>query len=408
MSSKGVLFAVCIFCAGFAYAQDDSGKRVLATYGDQQITVAQFAEQQPGIISWLGIGTGPDQIKTALEDSIFEAVVSKEALSGGLMKEPDVQAQINKILLTAYMRRHVPQDTIQVQESEVSEYYEKNKEKYKDQEQYKVSHLLVKSEEEAKKISEGLKKGQGQKWETIVSQRSLDVGTAKNAGSVGLIPPNSLLPQIREAAKSLQPGQVSDVVKTAFGYHLVRLEEKPTVKYRPLEELKKDIYQELFRAKKQDLMKNVKADLWKKYNVAIKDSTISELVKEKSAANAQVDLSSVERAKRQPGEATELQVIAETMELGKIAPKKYTHTLLMANASGKEIEIQRVGSTCKCISVSVDSTKIAPGKMGKLTLNYDPEMFKEKGRLEKLLYVESNDTIEPRKFIRLYFDIDRT
>ncbi|MBX7138310.1 MAG: peptidylprolyl isomerase [Oligoflexia bacterium] len=384
---------------------EDQNDAVLATFADdQKITLQRLAQQQPALISWLGIGTGTEEVRGAIEDSIFQNVVAREAQDSELMKDPDVQEQVNKVLMTAYMKKHVKQDMIQVPESEVVKYYNDNKEsKYKVQEEIKVSQILLPTLDQAQKVADELSKGAS--WDAVAAKASADSFGAKRHGTIGRIPPNQLLPELRSQVYSLKPGEISKPVKTAFGYHLLRLEEKPTVSYRPLEELKKDIYGILFRQKKNELVKDLKQDLWKKYDVKFNQAAIDQLVQNGAAQNASADRSSLDRAKRQPGQATELQVISETLDMGKIPAKKFSESILMANSTDKEIEIKRVGSTCKCIDVSVDTMKVAPGKSAKLTFTYDPAMFKEQGPVEKMLFIESSDQVEPRKFVRLFGDI---
>ena len=391
-------------CAGSA-AADEKGDKVLASFDGQKITLAEFAEEQPALLSWVGISAGEEPLQAALENMVFSRLLAREAESSGFMDDPEVRAQVDKILSAAYYKSKIARNKIPVEEPELDQYYSANRAKYKSQELVKISHILTKSEADAEKVGAALK--EGAKWSDLAAKYSIDPSTVKTGGAMGAVAPNSLLPEIREAIGVLQPGQISAPVKTSFGFHLLRLEDLPAVSYRPLDEVRKEIYSEVLRTKENKLKDELKRELWSKYDVRLNAESIKGLIAEKSAENVQVDKSSLGRQLRQPGQATQLQVIAESLDLGRLAAKKISHTILVANASGAPITIHRVGSTCPCIQASVERNLLAPGQTTKLTFVYDPDMLKEKGTSQKTIFIESTDTVEPRKFVRFNVELVR-
>lgn len=386
-------------------AEDQSGVKVLAAYGDKSFTFKEFAERQPNLTSWVGISAGSEQIENGLSDMIFEDLLAQEADKSGIAKDPDVQSQIRKIMKTAYLKQRVPKDSIEVTDTEINSYYKHNLDKFKSQEQVRVSHILIGSEDEAQKLRKDLKTGAD--WKVTAEKHSLDPLTAKRAGSFGSIPPIDLLPELREDASDLKPGEISKPIKSAFGYHLLRVDAKPKVSYRPLDEVKKDIYTDLFRSKQGDLVKGVREELWKKYHVSIKHDAIESIVRERSVANVSVDKSSLEKRLRKPGEATELEVISETVDLGRVPASRFGEMLLVGNTTDRDLTITRVGSTCPCIQVAAENMTIRAGGQVKLALKYDPDILHDTGQVQKTLFIESTDAIQPRKFVRLNLDVDR-
>ena len=99
----------------------------------------------------------------------------------------------------------------------------KLKEKYKEMSAYKVSHILVQTEEEAKKIKQKLDKGED--FAKLAKENSLD-GNKEDGGSLGYFSEGQMVPAFEQATAALKIGQISEPVKTDFGYHIIKLEDK--------------------------------------------------------------------------------------------------------------------------------------------------------------------------------------
>jgi parvulin-like peptidyl-prolyl isomerase len=84
--------------------------------------------------------------------------------------------------------------------------------------QVKASHILVKTESEAEKILEDLKKGAS--FEKIAKEKS-ECPSKKRGGSLGWFGRGKMVPEFEKAAFSLKKGELSDIVKTRFGYHII-------------------------------------------------------------------------------------------------------------------------------------------------------------------------------------------
>lgn len=224
---------------------------------------------------------------------------------------------------------------------------------------------------------------------------------------MGSVNPLHLLPELRQPISALAPGQMTAPIRTSFGYHLVQLDARPPGIYQPLDEVKKEIFNKLVREKQKAVRENIRKDLWGKYNVDVRKDAIAELLQAKSAENVHVEKASLGRQQRKPGQATELQAITESVDLGKIPGKKVTESILLTNATDKNLVVHRVGSTCKCMEVSIDKNQISAAQTAKVTFTYDPDMGKEKGPIQKTLFIESTDYIEPRKFIHVHADVVR-
>ncbi len=101
------------------------------------------------------------------------------------------------------------------------------------QEEVRARHILVENEEEAKAIAEQLKGGAD--FATLAKEKSKDPGAAEG-GDLGYFGKDQMVPEFAEVAFKMYPGQVSNPVKTQFGWHIIKVEDKRT---RPVPEFEK-------------------------------------------------------------------------------------------------------------------------------------------------------------------------
>ncbi|HDX9707679.1 TPA: peptidylprolyl isomerase PrsA [Bacillus thuringiensis] len=138
-----------------------------------------------------------------------------------------------------------------------------------------ASHILVKDEETAKKVKEEL--NQGKSFEDLAKQYSEDTVSKENGGDLGHIEPGKMVKEFEEAAYKLKKDEVSEPVKTQFGYHIIKVTEIKEQK--PFDEAKNDIKKSLVQKKSQDaqfmndfVMKEVQ-----KADVKIEDKDLKDL-----------------------------------------------------------------------------------------------------------------------------------
>jgi peptidyl-prolyl cis-trans isomerase D len=138
----------------------------------------------------------------------------------------------------------------QVSPQDVQRYYEDNEQQYSSPEQVRASHILLKTEGKddaaVKKQAEDLlaKIKGGADFAELATKFSED-GSAKKGGDLDFFPKGQMVPEFEKVAFSLQPGQISDLVKTQFGYHIIKVVEKKPASKRSLEEVKAQIEDQL-------------------------------------------------------------------------------------------------------------------------------------------------------------------
>ena len=167
---------------------------------DEDVTKA-FEEQKANYGS-------EDEFKTALESS--------------QMTEDDLKAEIKTALTAQNMNTYLGKDA-KVTDDEVKQYYKDNIDNYTDKAGANISHILVETEEEAKKVK--AEYDAGTSFADLASKYGTD-GTKSTGGSLGFIPysTKNYDQDFMKAAKKLGEGEVSDPVKTQFGWHLIKVE----------------------------------------------------------------------------------------------------------------------------------------------------------------------------------------
>ncbi|OUM96372.1 MAG: hypothetical protein BAA04_13655 [Firmicutes bacterium ZCTH02-B6] len=170
-----------------------------------------------------GVEVGEDEI--AAELATVEADVGgPEQLAFVLqmynMTLEDLKQQISLNLLL----RALVGPEVEVAEDEIRSYFDENRERLGQPEQVRARHILVETEEQAQELKQRL--AAGENFAALAQEHSIDRGSAARGGDLGWFGRGVMVAPFEEAAFSLQPGEISDVVKTNFGYHLILVEER--------------------------------------------------------------------------------------------------------------------------------------------------------------------------------------
>lgn len=112
----------------------------------------------------------------------------------------------------------------------------------------KVSHILVKDEKTAKEIKE--KVNNGEDFAALAKQYSEDTGSKEQGGEIPGFAPGQTVKEFEEAAYKLDAGQVSEPVKTTYGYHIIKVTDKKELK--PFDEVKDKIRKDIEQQRLQD------------------------------------------------------------------------------------------------------------------------------------------------------------
>ena len=137
---------------------------------------------------------------------------------------------------------------------------------FKQPERIRARHILVSGDEELAKVQDELKAGKS--FDVVAKEFSRDPGSAANGGDLGEFPRGMMVPEFEKAAFDLKnPGDVSAPVKTQFGWHIIKLEERIPESPIPFEQVKAKLVQELKDQKTQKLLQDKAKVLEEKYKV---------------------------------------------------------------------------------------------------------------------------------------------
>jgi peptidyl-prolyl cis-trans isomerase D len=165
---------------------------------------------------------------------------------------------------------------VKVTQDELQAYYNQHRDQYRTPEQAKVSHILIKTPlpgadgkvddkgvAEAQKRAEDLLKQLkgGANFEELAKKYSEDPGSAKEGGSLGWIGKGRTVPEFEKAAFSQPIGQVGDLVKSSYGFHIIRVDARQDAHLKTLEEVKDQIEPVLKQQKAQQLAQKDADDL---------------------------------------------------------------------------------------------------------------------------------------------------
>lgn len=143
-----------------------------------------------------------------------------------------------------------------VADKDINEYYAENKNEFRELEKVKARHILLKvdanaSEDEKKKVKEEAQeilakaKKEGADFAALAKKYSEDPGSAKKGGDLGYFERGKMVKEFEEAAFSLKPGEISDLVKTSYGYHIIKVEDKKPAAVPSLEKVKSKVKQKI-------------------------------------------------------------------------------------------------------------------------------------------------------------------
>jgi foldase protein PrsA len=140
---------------------------------------------------------------------------------------------------------------VQISDEILQNYYDENKETYTTPEQVQASHILVETKEEANEILELLKGGAD--FATLAQERSKDPGSGANGGDLGFFGRGQMVPPFEEAAFTLEIGQLSEVVESEFGFHIIKVVDKKPATTASFEEKKEEIKEMLTDQRKNEV-----------------------------------------------------------------------------------------------------------------------------------------------------------
>lgn len=205
-----------------------------------------------------------------------------------------LKAKIERQLTEEEFIRKEIAPKVKVEDSKAEAYYKENQKVFMKPEMYEVSHIFIAGNDAAKEgktdskenqqkanrilamvdqeahdkingILQKLKKGED--FAELAKKYSDDEVSKNNGGSLGTLPKENILPEIAEAMSKLKPGETSDVVKSQYGYHIIKLSGKTPAQLAPFAEVKSDILNFLLKKEVAEKRKSYLEKLKKTANI---------------------------------------------------------------------------------------------------------------------------------------------
>jgi peptidyl-prolyl cis-trans isomerase C len=209
------------------------------------------------VVTAQGQADNPELRKAIREDLINIEIMSQEAVKKNLDKQPDVLQQLElakqSVLVGAFVQDYIKSHPIS--DADITQEYNHLKSTAGNKE-YKVRHILVEKESDAKSIAAKLKKGGD--FDKLAKINTKDAGSKEHGGDLGWIPvgsiPTAFVKPFGDALMALSKGQLSEPVKSQFGWHVIKLDDVRDLKIPPLNEVKQQLAQRMQQQSVQKLV----------------------------------------------------------------------------------------------------------------------------------------------------------
>ena len=226
-----LIFSVTL--AASAQAPAPAGDPVVAKVDGVDIHESDVALAEEELGASLPQDATPEARRNYLITHLVDMILlSRAAEEQGLSGSDDFKrrfAAMRTKLLAGLMLRQIAQKS--VNEEAMHKVYDDAVKQMGDEQEVRARHILVETEDQAKAIQAELKKGAD--FAELAKQKSKDPAAA-DGGDLGYFTKDQMVPEFADVAFKLDKGQISDPVKTAFGWHIIKVEDK---RQRPVPEL---------------------------------------------------------------------------------------------------------------------------------------------------------------------------
>ena len=264
------VFAV-LAAAGLMACKDKTP--VVAKVGSAKITQEtinqKLAAMPPAYQNFAATPLGKKQF---VDSIVRETIMVESAKQAGIAKKPEYTDALkefeesqkrqmedykNGLLIESYLREIQP--TITASQSDVEAYYQKNKEFFDEPVEYTVKHILTSDKTEAEAALAELAKGA--KFDDMAKKYSQDSGSSENGGLIGPFKKGDLVPEFEKVALGLKDNEMSGVVETQYGYHIILKVSQKTIPSIGFEQavpvikriVEKEKFDKWFESKRQNL-----------------------------------------------------------------------------------------------------------------------------------------------------------
>ena len=226
--------------------------KILAKVGGLAITEAEVNEM---IVRLMQSGQNLDNAQgkaMVLEQLIANKLFLLDAQKNMYEYNAEFKAQLQKVkedMLVNFAMSKTLEGVKPATEDEIKAFYEENKERFVAGESVSASHILVDSEEKANELLEKIKAGEISFEDAARNESSCP--SSENGGNLGEFTKGQMVPEFDEAVFKMNVGEISQPVKTQFGYHLIKLNAKNEEKTYGFDEIRGQLGDLVMKDKQQ-------------------------------------------------------------------------------------------------------------------------------------------------------------
>lgn len=281
---KQYLVLVVLACFGLAGCAQDEGeigrdarsdKDVIAQIAGESITEGDIEEIISHVPAQYRAKYSSPQGRREIADGLVEMkMLAWEARRKGIDKQESVKMKIGYII-DQTLAKELENDlrkSVKVSEADIESYYREHLDRYVTPERVKARHILVEKQGLADDLLGRIKKGAD--FQDLAKKHST-CPSADKGGDLGWFGRGKMAPEFEEAAFALNKGELSGVVKSSFGYHVIRLEDKRESRTKTLNQVKRSIERTLQKKKTEERIAGLKDDIRKKAGVTVNEEYFS-------------------------------------------------------------------------------------------------------------------------------------
>lgn len=236
-----------------AHAQES---KVVAIVNGVEITTADIEIAAEDLLAQLQAVPAQQRFRFLVEYLVERQLLAQAADKAKIASTAEYKLRLNyyssKALRDAYFKTKIAPT---VSDEEAKKRYDEETAKIEPQEEVRARHILVKTEDEAKAVVAELKNGAD--FETVAKAKSIGP-TAPRGGDLGYFTKDKMVPEFAEVAFKLKKDQVSAPVKTEFGWHVIRVEDRRMQELQEFDAIKDRIRNVLLRQKVTEIAETLR------------------------------------------------------------------------------------------------------------------------------------------------------
>lgn len=294
---RSLLFVSCLLVAAWpVFAEEKLPAGVIAKMGDAELRADELKQILDAATpeARAQLARSPADLNRVVRNELLRKALANEARAKGWEKRPDVVVQIERareqVLVSSYMNSIARPPETYPSESEIRAAYDQSQQALSVPKQYRLAQIFVLAPPESDKAAfskaqakvnelAAMARKRGADFAAIAKAQSEHAESAAKGGDMGWVAEPSLIAELRTPVTAMKKGEISGAIRTAQGWHIVRLEDVREAGVRPLPEVRDQLVNALRLRRAQETEKAYLTFMQNKTPVTINDAEVGKLVK---------------------------------------------------------------------------------------------------------------------------------